>query len=57
MWLVFILSGVIIAIVVALVLLLIVYIWHKVLRKMEHDDNVSSIEKEAYEQTKRKMKD
>ena len=48
MWLIFIIS----CIVVALAALLVIYIGHKIIQKIERDDKVSKVEDEAYEQAK-----
>ena len=48
MWLIFIIA----CIVVALAALLVIYIGHKIIKKIERDDKVSEVEDEAYEQAK-----
>jgi len=48
MWLIFIMA----CIVVALATLLVIYIGHKIIKKIERDDKVSEVEDEAYEQAK-----
>lgn len=48
MWLIFIMA----CIVVALVALLVIYIGHKIFRKMDRDEKLSDVENEAYEQAK-----
>lgn len=53
MWLIFIIS----CIVVALAALLVVYIGHKIIQKIERDDKVSEVEDEAYEQLKKSIKE
>ena len=53
MWLIFIMS----CIVVALAALLVVYIGHKIIQKIERDDKVSEVEDEAYEQLKKSIKE
>ena len=52
MWLIFIIS----CIVVALAALLVVYIGHKIIKKIERDDKVSEVEDEAYEQAKKMIR-
>lgn len=49
MWLIFIMA----CIVVALAALLVIYIGHKIIKKIERDDKVSEVEDEAYEQAKK----
>lgn len=49
MWLIFIMA----CIVVALATLLVIYIGHKIIKKIERDDKVSEVEDEAYEQEKK----
>lgn len=49
MWLIFIIA----CIVVALAALLVIYIGHKIIKKIERDDKVSEVEDEAYEQAKK----
>ena len=49
MWLIFIIA----CIVVALATLLVIYIGHKIIKKIERDDKVSEVEDEAYEQAKK----
>lgn len=49
MWLIFIMT----CIVVALATLLVIYIGHKIIKKIERDDKVSEVEDEAYEQAKK----
>lgn len=49
MWLIFIMS----CIVVALVALCVIYIGHKIFQKMDRDDKLSDVENEAYEQAKK----
>lgn len=49
MWLIFIMA----CIVVALATLLVIYIGHKIIKKIERDDKVSEVEDEAYEQAKK----
>lgn len=49
MWLIFIIA----CIVVALAALIVIYIGHKIIQKIERDDRVSDIEDEAYEQAKK----
>lgn len=53
MWLIFIMT----CLVVALVALLIIYIGHKIIRKIERDDKVSEVEDEAYEQAKKMIRE
>ena len=53
MWLIFIIA----CIVVALAALLVVYIGHKIIQKIERDDKVSEVEDEAYEQLKKSIKE
>ena len=48
MWLIFIMA----CIVVALATLLVIYVGHKIIKKIERDDKVSEVEDEAYEQAK-----
>ena len=52
MWLIFIMA----CIVVALATLLVIYIGHKIIRKIERDDKVSEVEDEAYEQAKKMIR-
>lgn len=52
MWLIFIMA----CIVVALAALLVIYIGHKIIRKIERDDKVSEVEDEAYEQAKKMIR-
>lgn len=52
MWLIFIIS----CIVVALATLLVIYIGHKIIKKIERDDKVSEVEDEAYEQAKKMIR-
>ena len=52
MWLIFIIS----CIVVALAALLVIYIGHKIIRKIERDDKASEVEDELYEQAKKKIR-
>lgn len=52
MWLIFIIS----CIVVALAALLVIYIGHKIIKKIERDDKVSEVEDEAYEQAKKMIR-
>ena len=49
MWLIFIIA----CIVVALAALIVIYIGHKIIQKIERDDRVSDVEDEAYEQAKK----
>lgn len=49
MWLIFIMT----CIVVALVALLVIYIGHKIFQKMDRDEKMSDVENEAYEQAKK----
>lgn len=49
MWLIFIIA----CIVVALAALIVIYIGHKIIQKIERDDRVSDIEDEAYEQARK----
>lgn len=49
MWLIFIIA----CIVVALAALIVIYIGHKIIQKIERDDRVSEVEDEAYEQAKK----
>lgn len=48
MWLIFIIS----CIVVALAALFVIYIGHKIIKKIERDERMSEVEEEAYEQAK-----
>ena len=43
-------------IVVALAALLVIYIGHKIIKKIERDDKVSEVEDEAYEQAKKMIR-
>lgn len=52
MWMIFIIS----CIVVALAALLVIYIGHKIIKKIERDDKVSEVEDEAYEQAKKMIR-
>lgn len=52
MWLIFIIA----CIVVALATLLVIYIGHKIIKKIERDDKVSEVEDEAYEQAKKMIR-
>lgn len=52
MWLIFIMA----CIVVALAALLVIYIGHKIIKKIERDDKVSEVEDEAYEQAKKMIR-
>ena len=52
MWLIFIIA----CIVVALAALLVIYIGHKIIRKIERDDKVPEVEDEAYEQAKKMIR-
>lgn len=52
MWLIFIIS----CIVVALAALLVIYIGHKIIQKIERDDKVSEVEDELYEQARKKIR-
>ena len=52
MWLIFIMA----CIVVALATLLVIYIGHKIIKKIERDDKVSELEDEAYEQAKKMIR-
>lgn len=52
MWLIFIMA----CIVVALATLLVIYIGHKIIKKIERDDKVSEVEDEAYEQAKKMIR-
>ena len=52
MWLIFIIA----CIVVALAVLLVIYIGHKIIQKIERDDKVSEVEDEAYEQAKKMIR-
>lgn len=52
MWLIFIMA----CIVVALATLLVIYIGHKIIQKIERDDKVSEVEDEAYEQAKKMIR-
>lgn len=52
MWLIFIIS----CIVVALAALLVIYIGHKIIKKIERDDKMSEVEDEAYEQAKKMIR-
>lgn len=52
MWLIFIIS----CIAVALAALLVVYVGHKIIQKIERDDKVSEVEDEAYEQAKKMIR-
>ena len=52
MWLIFIMT----CIVVALAALLVIYIGHKIIKKIERDDKVSEVEDEAYEQAKKMIR-
>ena len=52
MWLIFIMA----CIVVALAALLVIYIGHKIIKKIERDDKVSGVEDEAYEQAKKMIR-
>lgn len=52
MWLIFIVA----CIVVALATLLVIYIGHKIIKKIERDDKVSEVEDEAYEQAKKMIR-
>lgn len=52
MWLIFIIA----CIVVALAALLVIYIGHKIIKKIERDDKVSEVEDEAYEQAKKMIR-
>lgn len=49
MWLIFIIA----CIVVALAALIVIYIGHIIIKKIERDDRVSEVEDEAYEQAKK----
>ena len=53
MWLIFIMA----CIVVALVALLVIYIGHKIFRKMDRDEKLSDVENEAYEQAKKMIRE
>lgn len=53
MWLIFIMT----CIVVALVALLVIYIGHKIFQKMDRDEKLSDIENEAYEQAKKMIRE
>lgn len=53
MWLIFIIS----CIVVALAALLVIYIGHKIFRKMDRDEKMSDVENEAYEQAKKMIRE
>lgn len=53
MWLIFIMA----CIVVALAALLVIYIGHKIIKKIERDDKVSEVEDEAYEQAKKMIRE
>lgn len=52
MWLIFIMA----CIVVALAALLVIYIGHKIIKKIERDDKASEVEDEAYEQAKKMIR-
>ena len=52
MWLIFIMA----CIVVALATLFVIYIGHKIIKKIERDDKVSEVEDEAYEQAKKMIR-
>ena len=52
MWIIFIIA----CIVVALAALLVIYIGHKIIKKIERDDKVSEVEDEAYEQAKKMIR-
>ena len=52
MWLIFIIA----CIVVALAALLVIYIGHKIIQKIERDDKASEVEDELYEQAKKKIR-
>ena len=52
MWIIFIMA----CIVVALAALLVIYIGHKIIKKIERDDKVSEVEDEAYEQAKKMIR-
>lgn len=52
MWLIFIMA----CIVVALATLLVIYIGHKIIKKIERDDKVFEVEDEAYEQAKKMIR-
>ena len=52
MWLIFIIA----CIVVAIAALLVIYIGHKIIKKIERDDKVSEVEDEAYEQAKKMIR-
>lgn len=52
MWLIFIMA----CIAVALAALLVIYIGHKIIKKIERDDKVSEVEDEAYEQAKKMIR-
>ena len=52
MWIIFIMA----CIVVALATLLVIYIGHKIIKKIERDDKVSEVEDEAYEQAKKMIR-
>lgn len=52
MWLIFIMA----CIVVALATLLVIYIGHKIIKKIERDDKMSEVEDEAYEQAKKMIR-
>lgn len=52
MWLIFIMT----CIVVALVALLVIYIGHKIFQKMDRDEKMSDVENEAYEQVKKMIR-
>lgn len=53
MWLIFIMA----CIAVALAALLVIYIGHKIIKKIERDDKVSEVEDEAYEQAKKMIRE
>lgn len=53
MWLIFIMT----CIVVALVALLVIYIGHKIFQKMDRDEKMSDVENEAYEQAKKMIRE
>lgn len=53
MWLIFIMA----CIVVALATLLVIYIGHKIIKKIERDEKLSDIENEAYEQAKKMIRE
>ena len=52
MWLIFIIA----CIVVALAALMVIYIGHKIIQKIERDDKVSEVEDELYEQARKKIR-